>query len=517
MQINNFLQIIKQTLMTYILPNQKQKEIGDLFLRFVTDGNFENAQAMINNNLELTPNIINQVNNIVLGKICQSGCIRSINRDYLNEDFNLRSEKADIELYKSLRFSIKNDLLSIDLLFNSQKLDGFLKNDSEIRKLLLKKMEDYYEDYPGLLKTEKSRLSKKIKSEKNDFRNLKIVGKGYSSEKSSIFNGSFLFENSIPQSKVDIEIQNNPLLSFSHYLNHISLKEIISLSEKERTSVEIMTKKFPLLGAKQINDLISDLKYYNSDNMIILTQLSRHLIKKAVDDGMLPETIINRAYKVNNKYKVKDDMPIKDIAYIVVQLYPNVLHKLDSKILEDILKGIEKSFESSYDLGAKEKEKLKSYITQITDDISGKSMDRQNDQKLFEKFMGESQKEIKDMDYLNLAKSLNLSDELISKLEDTDNHANKIMKDLLGDSSQASLEYQQYIINTSKTLKKVIIDYVQLKELMSSEDTSDTYNISLNKNIGDFKTGLLGIASSLFQNKMELLAENNKVMKSKLG
>lgn len=63
MQINNFLQIIKQSLMTYILPNQKQKEIGDLFLRFVTDGNFENAQAMINNNLELTPHIINKVTN----------------------------------------------------------------------------------------------------------------------------------------------------------------------------------------------------------------------------------------------------------------------------------------------------------------------------------------------------------------------------------------------------------------------------------------------------------------------
>ena len=63
MQINNFLQIIKQTLMTYILPNQTQKEIGDLFLRFVTDGNFENAQAMINNNLELTPHIINKVTN----------------------------------------------------------------------------------------------------------------------------------------------------------------------------------------------------------------------------------------------------------------------------------------------------------------------------------------------------------------------------------------------------------------------------------------------------------------------
>lgn len=575
MKSKSFLNIIKEKVNSYFSRNTDEKlvigtdgisEDENLFLRFIESKNFSNAQLMLDNDFEVTETVSKLLYKKVLVKMYHIPMFKSLDKKFLKGQFIEKEKDNGESLNQILSFLIKNDLLGLNFLIETQKPESILATKQEVKESIirdygldLEKQKEmlrrgmngdtsYFRKY--IVKNKEKELESNLSKVDNEirhvighFKRLHLdINNRVMNVNSNIFVSPLSFINPLTS---EVSSDCNPFLALSNFRTHISLKDICSLSMDERKNEEILKNKFSNLNENQFENIKETLDSPFLTNLFLLVQMSRHIIQHEVEkNGMLPEDLIMKVQELSNSER----SAIKGLSVLTVFLYPECIKKIDKNLAIDILEKIKKIYDDNisgndnrreHSIGdidyalislfstknykgeprPKSNELFLNFWKDLKDDVDGTKLKVNQDENLLQSFLERKRYSIGNIDYLSLAKSLDFDSEMIDILGTIQKVSNDIIKTLLKNSSQESLEYQQYIKSTNQAIFKMIDEYEQVKEIFESKDLinaremNETYIASLKKNVFEFQKGLKTIMDYIHQENINSLNIHKNVVK----
>lgn len=522
MIISKFLKIVDKTYQSLLFWNSENNKENELFQRFFNNGDFERANIMLANNLKVNKASLKLLKDDLMSDIYYLPFFEKFPTRYLKEEFKKKIRDSDIdkeyrdtlknELLSSFRQKIetmiKHDLLDINFLYETQSLN-ILVNQSQMKEILKGVIKENTR-WPSEEKAQLDKMDDTLRHQLIALKKLTIAMR--SESKIGLLMSSISFR--YPVNTESIGDSSNIFLALSTYENRIPIKELLNVDFKDRHKKVNVKEYLTGLNHGEINRYLNMGNQEYSNSLFLLTQLTRYLIQRAVEvDGITPESIVNKCFK-----GASERDPLKGIGCTVVLLYPSTLNRVSSEIGLEILDIFKQRFEedSSYYNHSEEMKKMFSAHWEKTQKmISGKTVQDENDDILFKKFLEKNKVPnvgIKD-DYVSLAKSLSLEDEIVDRLTRTQSVSKELLKQISEDNSEKGLERKKFIQNSGNVLYKIISDYSMVKDLLENKESSSEYLESLEKTISGVQEQIKNIMTEVHQENLETLSSSRVLVK----